>query len=283
MLDPNRVYMLAADHRWQWEEWCAKRSIPSSRIETAKALALEGFQRARARSPAARTWGALLLDEQYGGTTIRRAREAGVEVGTPAERAGAFPLEWASEPCDAALTGSFVKVLILYRSDQAVEIRDRQLAMLLELQTWCQRNGKPLVVEVLVSREKEDEEQFERQLRPAMVADAIRLAYSRDLVPEYWKIEGTIDPEGAATIDAAVRERSECRQILLGKAADLATIRQWFAAVRACPSAVGFAIGRSVFWEPSTRVLAGELTADRGADAIAENYLALIEAWEDAG
>ena len=47
MLNPNCVYMLAADHRWQWEEWCDARSIPRQRIPAVKRLAFDAFLQAR--------------------------------------------------------------------------------------------------------------------------------------------------------------------------------------------------------------------------------------------
>ena len=50
MLNPERVYMLAADHRWQWEEFCDARSIPRARIGEVKRLAYDGFLLARDRS-----------------------------------------------------------------------------------------------------------------------------------------------------------------------------------------------------------------------------------------
>ena len=70
-----------------------------------------------------------------------------------------------------------------------------------------------------------------------------------------------------------------CRQIILGKAADLATIDRWFAAAAVSATAVGFAIGRSVFWEPSAEFLLGRLTRDAAASAICANYLQLVNAW----
>ena len=93
MLNPECVYMLAADHRWQWEEWCDARSIPRTRISEVKRLAADGFRLARDRSPRVREFGALLLDAQYSSDVIDEARRDGLIVGTPAEKAGAFPLD----------------------------------------------------------------------------------------------------------------------------------------------------------------------------------------------
>lgn len=282
MLNSERVYMLAADHRWQWEEWCDARSIPRARIGEVKRLACDGFLLARDRSAAVREFGALLIDEQYASAVLADALKAGVNVGTPAEKAGAYPLTWSAEPFSRALTGAFVKVLVRYRSDDEAAIRDGQWEKLDALQTWCRAAGKPLVVEILVARRGEPEDEFEAIGRPAMLAGFIAEAYRRALTPEFWKIEGTLSPEGARTIDAAIAANAACRQIILGKAADLATIDRWFAAAAASPTAAGFAIGRSVFWEPSAAFLSGSSTAERAAADICANYLQLVDAWQES-
>ena len=109
------------------------------------------------------------------------------------------------------------------------------MAKLEALYAWCRGAGKPLVLEVLVARAHEAEDEFEASGRPAMLAGFIAEAYRRGLTPEFWKIEGTQSPEGARTIDAAIAANPACRQIILGKAADLSTIDRWFAACAASP------------------------------------------------
>jgi 5-dehydro-2-deoxygluconokinase len=281
-MSSERVYMLAADHRWQWEEWCDARSIPRVRIGDVKRLAYDGFLLARERSAAVREFGALLVDEQYASAVLADALKAGVNVGTPAEKAGAFPLAWSAEPFSRALTGAFVKVLVRYRSDDEEAVRDGQWEKLDALQTWCRDAGKPLVLEILVARRGEAEDEFEAIGRPAMLAGFIAEAYRRGLTPAFWKIEGTLSPQGARTIDAAIAANAACRQIILGKAADLATIDRWFAAAAASPTAVGFAIGRSVFWEPSAAFLDATSTANQAAADICANYLQLVDAWQQS-
>ena len=279
MLSSECVYMLAADHRWQWEEWCDARSIPRTRISEVKRLAADGFRLARNRSPRVREFGALLLDAQYSSDVIGEARRDGLIVGTPAEKAGAFPLAWSTAPFERALIGTFVKVLVRFRPDDADEIREGQWQKLDTLQAWCRRAGTQLVVEVLVPRRQEPEDTFDAVGRPAMLADFISEAYRRGLAPQFWKIEGTAASDGARTIDRAIAKQPQCRQIILGKAADIATIERWFAAACESPTAVGFAIGRSVFWEPSTAFLGGSSTAAEAAAQICANYLQLVDAW----
>jgi len=282
MLNRDRVYLLAADPRWLWEEWCDGRQIPRDRIGEAKRLAYDGFLLARDRSPDVREFGALLVDAQYASPVVAHALEAGLNVGTPAEKAGAFPLAWSTDPFERALTGAFVKVLVRYRPDDQEAVRDGQWQKLDALQTWCRAAGKPLVAEILVARRGEAEDEFEAVGRPAMLAGFIREAYRRELTPQFWKIEGTLAREGARTIDRAIAANAACRQIILGKAAEIATIARWFAAAADSPTAAGFAIGRSVFWEPSAAFLSGAKTADQAAADIADNYLVLVDAWRQS-
>ena len=280
MLNADRVYMLAADHRWQWEEFCDTHGLPRERIPEVKRLAGDGFILARSRSAAVRDFGALLVDQQYSSAVIADLLNAGLAVGTPAEKAGAIPLAWATEPFSAALTGAFVKVLARYRTDDDPAVVSEQWAKLEALRAWCVTAGKPLVLEVLVARKHEPEEEFEASGRPAMLAAFVAEAYRRGLTPEFWKIEGTLAPQGARAIDAAIAAHPSCRQIILGKAADLSTIDRWFSACAASATASGFAIGRSVFWEPSADFLTGKISAEAAAAAIADTYLELVEAWD---
>jgi myo-inositol catabolism protein IolC len=276
----SRLYMLAGDHRWQWEEWCVKAGVPSARIGEVKGLIFDAFMEARRRAPSVKEFGALLLDLVYAAPYVSRAVREGIEIATPAERAGVFPLQWGFDPFGAGLTGSLAKVLIRHRPEQPAAEQDAQLAKLVELQGWCRAHGKPLIVEVVVMRAGEPEEEFDATGRPMIVAAAIRRAYARGLAPEVWKLEGTHTMAGARLIDEAIRERPGCAQIILGKGADRESIDRWFDTAAACPSAIGFAIGRSVFWDPATRYLMGTLTADAATAAMVASYLSLVKSWE---
>lgn len=273
--------MLASDHRWQWEEWCDAAAVPRQRIAEAKQLVFAGFTRARERSADVRSHGALLLDSTYGGRAVDAARAAGIPVGTPVERAGRFPLEWQDDPFHAGLPGnSFAKVLVRYRPEWSQSAKDGQIGRLLQLQHWCRHERMPLLVEIIIMRQDEDDRDFEERGRPALLASVIRDAYRRGLVPDLWKIEGTSSASGAGVIDAAIGERAGPRQLILGKGADTATIEGWFAAAATLPSTAGFAVGRSVFWEPCTAYLQGRRDEARAVEEIAANYLHLIDLWQ---
>lgn len=277
----DSVYMLAIDHRWQWEEWCDARGVDRGRIPAIKSLAAEAFLAARSGSDAIRESGALLVDLTYGRDAYEAARAAGVAMATPAERAGAFPLEWAG-PFDEVLPGEFVKVLVRHRSDLAPAVAIAQRQKLLELDRWCADAGKTLVLEVLVAPSPGEEDGFESEGRPRLLAEYIRASYAAGLVPPFWKIEGMPDRTALSAVDTAIREVEGPRQLILGKGAGMDAVRQWFAAAAGAPSAAGFAIGRTVYFQPCADWIEGRITRDAAAAAIARNYEDVIEAWREA-
>lgn len=274
------VYLLAADHRWQWDEWCDANAIERSRISEAKAVAFEGLLLARTRSNAARIGGALLIDQQYGAATLARAHEAGVTVGTPAEKPGVYPLQWTADPFWSALPGSFAKVLIRYRPEWSPESKSGQLEKLRQLTEWCKGKRLPLLLEVLIPRKDEPEEQFETEGRPVLLAQVIAEAYSAGIVPDFWKIEGTTDHHAMQLIDRAISAEPLARLVILGKGAGFDLIDGWFRTAAVARSAAGFAIGRTVYWQPAVDFLLGRTTRDTAVNAIADNYLRVISSWE---
>jgi 5-dehydro-2-deoxygluconokinase len=139
------------------------------------------------------------------------------------------------------------------------------------------------VLEVVVPRDTEPEAEFEATGRTPIMADYIRRAYSVGLVPDYWKIEGTTDVGAAATIDRAIAEEPRPRFLVLGKGAGVDLVVRWFAAARTMKTASGFAIGRTVYFEPATRWLRGDLTRDVALDLISAVYRSLIDRWNGAG
>lgn len=276
---PDPVLMFAADHRWQWEDWCDRSGVGRARIADVKALAADGFLLARSRSEAVRRSGALLIDLAYAKADIARVVAAGAIVGTPAERAGASPLAWSEPSFDPHAIGAFVKVLVRHRPDEPPPLRNAQLAELDRLQAWCRAVNQPLVLEVLVPRVGEPETEFERTGRPLALARYIGAAYAAGVVPDYWKIEGVPDADAMRPVDAAIARRPGVKQLVLGKHADLRTIRQWFAAARGAPTAGGFAIGRTIYWEPAIAYLEQRLARDAAVDAIARTYEDIVDLW----
>jgi 5-dehydro-2-deoxygluconokinase len=277
MLEP--VYMLAIDHRWQWEEWCDTNGVARTRIPEIKSLAAEAFLAARQSSGIIRRSGALLVDLTYGRAAFDTAQAAGAVTGTPAERAGAFPLEWTA-PFDEALRGDFVKVLVRHRSDVSREVVESQQQQLLSLQHWCVERKKPFILEVLVAPATGEEAGFDSNGRPQLLASYIRDAYAIGMKPDYWKIEGMPNREALTIVDAAIRTVQGARQLILGKGAGMEQVRGWFESAAGAATAAGFAIGRTVYFDAASAWALDRISRDEAIAGIKGNYEAVISAWE---
>lgn len=273
------VLMFAADHRWQLEEWCDANGVDRARIAEAKAAIADAFRAARQRSRDVRASGALLLDEQYASAHVAAARAVGISVGTPAEWPGSFPLRWASEPMERALTGTFVKVLVRHRPDYDRALVETQLGLLSTLSDWCRTNDRPLVLEVVVPRAGEPEEHFETIGRAPIVAAYVRRAYAEGIVPAFWKMEGTVSASAAAVVDAAIAEQPGPRFLVLGKGAGVDLVIRWFATAKGMRTAAGFAVGRTIYMEPVSKWLTGVSSREAAIERMTATYLQLVQAW----
>ncbi|MEO6212217.1 MAG: DUF2090 domain-containing protein [Vicinamibacterales bacterium] len=278
MFEP--VYMFAIDHRWQWEEWCDGNGVDRARITQVKLLAAEAFLGARDGSPTIRASGALLVDLTYGRAAFDAVQSAGAVTGTPAERAGAFPLQWTAD-FDAALPGHFVKVLVRHRSDLSPAVVTAQRQQLLDLQRWCAERDKPFVLEVLVAPCDGDEPGFDSDGRPRLLAGYIADAYAMGIKPDYWKIEGMPDQAALRVVDEAIRGVQGPRQLILGKGAGMSQVRQWFGSAAGAATAAGFAIGRTVYFDAAANWLKGNHTRSEAIARIGANYQAVIDAWQE--
>jgi 5-dehydro-2-deoxygluconokinase len=112
---------------------------------------------------------------------------------------------------------------------------------------------------------------------------AIKRLYNLEVFPEWWKLEPMPAGEWSA-IDALIAERDPyCRGVLLlGQAADPAALAAGFAEARASRTCRGFAVGRTIFHEPSRKWLAGELDDAALVRSVRANFEVLIRAWRNA-
>jgi 5-dehydro-2-deoxygluconokinase len=83
-----------------------------------------------------------------------------------------------------------------------------------------------------------------------------------------------------ATARAGGRDRVGC--IVLGRGADERKVRDWLTTAASVPGFVGFAIGRTVFWEPLVDYRAGKKTREAASSEIERRYREFIGAFETA-
>ena len=70
--------------------------------------------------------------------------------------------------------------------------------------------------------------------------------------------------------------------VVLGRGADDAKVDQWLQAAAPVDGFIGFAIGRSIWWDPLKAYVDGKIDRAAGARKIAENYLRFVAVYERA-
>ena len=121
-------------------------------------------------------------------------------------------------------------------------------------------------------------------LRPELMVRAITELQVAGIEPDVWKIEGIDRPEDCNRVVAAVRRggRDRVGCIVLGRGEDDVKVREWLKTAAAVPGFIGFAVGRTSFWEPLTDWKDGRITREAAVREIARRYREWVDIFESA-
>jgi len=292
------LYILAFDHRSSFEEMATKAGVPESerdeRIRQAKQVIFAGFELVVNRG-APRDAAGVLVDEQYGAEVARAARQRGYILAMPVEKSGQkiFDFEYGDQFGEhiQAFDPTFAKALVRYNPEDPAESKQIQLERLKRLHDWLRERDRKFLLELLVPATKAqlervggDSERYDREVRPDLTLQAIDEFYAAGVVPDVWKIEGLDRREDCERMAAKVRSggRDQVSCVVLGRGADPARVDHWLRMGAGVPGYIGFAIGRTLWWEGVQGFLNGTLSRDQAAEKIAANYLRAINLFVEA-
>ncbi len=99
-----------------------------------------------------------------------------------------------------------------------------------------------------------------------------------------WKVEGMDSADDYRLVAEAARAggRDQVGCVVLGAGADEATVAHWLEEAARVDGFIGFAIGRTIFWEPISQWRDGSIDADTAATQIADNYRRTVELYAGA-
>jgi myo-inositol catabolism protein IolC len=295
----GRLYVLAFDHRGSFQKklmGIAGDPTPEERdrIKDAKRLIFEGFQQAIVDGAPKESAG-LLVDEEFGGDIARTARKDGDVFAMPVEKSGQdeFEFEFGDAFADHILDfdPTFSKVLVRYNPQGDRDLNARQTGRLKQLSDWLRQNGRKFLFELLVPAEPAqlervggDADRYDKEVRPGLMVDAIRELQEAGVEADIWKIEG-IDATAhceriAEQVRAGGRDGVAC--VVLGRGADEAAVAHWLRTGAAVPGYIGFAIGRTIWWDALAAWLKGDGDRAAAAKRISENYRRMIDVYGSA-
>jgi 5-dehydro-2-deoxygluconokinase len=294
------LYLLPFDHRSSFQTRLFGWNPPLSDGQTAsiadaKHVIYDGFMSALADGVPKDKAG-ILVDEQFGSAILRDARAEGVIIACPVERSGQdefdfdYGLDFARhiESFDPA----FCKVLVRYNPESDPALNRRQAERLKRLsEFFAARNRSRFMFELLVPAEKAqldrlkgDKKRYDLDLRPRLMIQAIGELQAAGVDPDIWKLEGVARREDCQAIVAAARAggRDQVGCIILGRGEGHDRVREWLATAGGVTGFIGFAVGRTVFWDPLVAWRNDRTTRGQAIAEIARRYREFVDVFDAA-
>ncbi len=293
------LYILPFDHRGSFTSklfgW--KGALDAGQVAEAaatKRVIYDGFEAAvKAGVPKDRA--GILIDEQFGTEILIDARRKGYAAAMCAEKSGQdeFDFEYGEafgehiEKFDPA----FLKVLVRYNLEGDAGMNTRQTERLRRLSDWLHQRNRKFMFELLVPAEKAqlervggDKKRYELEIRPALMIGAIQRLQDAGVEPDVWKIEGLDRREDCAKVAEAARRggRASVGCIVLGRGEDDKKVLEWLRAAAGVPGFIGFAVGRTTFWDALVGWREKKISRDEAVAKIASNYRSWVQVFEDA-
>src|SRR4051812_42581886 len=297
----GKLYILAFDHRGSFQKkWFGLgdeiTQEDTDRITDAKTLIYEGLELALGQGAEASLTGAL-VDEQVGGDAPQRAKDHGIKLAMPVEKSGQNEFDFQYGDDFGAhiekFAPDFSKVLVRYNPDDPdTEMNERQLGRLKELADWLHENDRKFLFELLVPATDEqlekvdgDSDRYDAELRPELMRRAIEEIQAFGIEVDIWKIEGVDESSDCEMLAKQTRTgggRENVVCVVLGRGASTEKVEEWLRAGAQVDGYIGFAIGRSIWWDALKGFLDGSIERGEAAQQIADNYLHFVRVYEEA-
>jgi myo-inositol catabolism protein IolC len=295
----QKLYILAFDHRGSFQKkFFGIQGEPDAEqtaiIADAKHLIFEGVLQAVASGADPSVTG-VLVDEQFGSTVPQEAKERGLKLAMPAERSGQnmFDFQYGDEFGEhiERFHPDFTKVLVRYNPDGDAEENRVQLGKLKRLSDWLKQHDRKFLFELLVPAEDDqlasvdgDTDRYDAELRPELMRRSIAEIQAVDIEVDIWKIEGVDERSDCEMLVRQARSggRDGVVCVVLGRGANDDKVDHWLRAAAPVDGFVGFAIGRSIWWDPLKAYVDGKIERSAGARQIAENFLRFVHVYERA-
>jgi 5-dehydro-2-deoxygluconokinase len=292
------LYIQPFDHRASFQAkmfgWKGALSPEqTAQIAAAKQVIYDGFTAAVAAGVPKDKAG-ILVDEQFGRAILRDAAAQGYAFACPAEKSGQdeFDFEYGEDFAQhiEAFQPTFCKVLVRYNPESDPALNRRQADRLKRLSQYLHRNSRSrFLFELLVPAEKTqldrlggDAKAYDRELRPRLMVQAIEQLQDSQVEPDIWKVEGLERREDCQKIVVAARRggRTHVGCIVLGRGEDGQKVSEWLRTAAGVPGFIGFAVGRTVFWDPLVAWRAKKTTREDAVAEIARRYRRFADVFE---
>ncbi len=259
-------------------------------IEDYKKIIFEGFRLATKKKVPKEIAG-LLVDEEFGTGVLREAKKDGLMFAMPVEKSGQdeFDFDYGEDFSKhiEEFDPTFVKVLVRYNPEGDAAMNKRQLHRLKKLSDYLSQKKRPFLFELIVpstatqlTKLGGSKEKYDQELRPKLMVDSIKEIQDAGVEPAIWKLEGVDKPESAkAVVKQAQSGGRKVGVITLGRGESKEKVQEWLKVGAKIAGVIGFAVGRTIFWEPLADHKAGKTTRKEAVEKVAQNYQEFTELW----
>lgn len=294
------LYILPFDHRgsFQTKMFGWKGTLTEAQtadIAAAKQVIYDGFKAALAGGVHKEKAG-ILVDEQFGSAILHDAVKHGYSTSCPAEKSGQdeFDFEYGEDFAKhiEAFNPTFCKVLVRYNPEGDKALNKQQAARLKRLSDYLHSKGKSMFMfELLVPPEqaqldklKGDKKAYDLEVRPHLMVRSIEELQDAGVEADVWKIEGLDHRDDCVKIVAAARRggRAKVGCIILGRGEDDKKVREWLSVAAPVNGFIGFAVGRTTFWDPLIDMRAKKITREAAVAEIARRYREWVDTFDKA-
>lgn len=261
----KNLYILPFDHRSSLAKMFGFdiNNLNSSQKETithAKEIIYEGFKKAVSES-VSKEYAAILVEEEYGDRILKDAINQGYTVILTVEKSGTqeFSFEYGDDfgKHIEKYKPTLAKALIRYKPNADYD-------KLRTLSDYCHNRGYKFLLEVLTPNKTEKE-----------ALEAIKEFQSAGIEPDVWKLEGMENEKEYQNIvsQAQSGNRQNVKVVILGRGANQETVEKWITVGAKVKGIIGFAVGRTVFWNPLKEYKDGKITEKQAVEMISNKYI----------
>ncbi len=272
--------IMAYDHRAQFVEMCEAAGADVAKIKPLKKLILQAHYEVEQEAGLQGKCG-LLCDSTFGQDVLNDVTGKGWWIGRPIEMPSSRPLrlehgnigsqliDWPSE--------HIIKCLCFYNPEDEEAIRTEQEELLLEVYQGACKSGHELLLEIILPKGVDSD-------GGRLYVESLKRLYSLGIKPDWWKLPSQEKATWAEVSDVVTENDPYCRGVvLLGLDAPQEELQRGFDNAAGQSIVKGFAVGRTLFGEPSRQWLAGKVDDRQFMDQIKANYHNLIGLWRNRG
>lgn len=282
------LYLLPFDHRHSYLTGMFHASPPLTidqrqAVIDSKRVIYDGFRHALMGGVPS-DFAGILVDEEFGADILLNASGNGYVTALSTEKSGSDEFEFEYGEAFAQhieiFQPTFAKALVRFNPEGDAALNERQTRRLKRLSDYCRGVRQKFMFELLVPPTNAQldrvggADRFDRHIRPVLMLDTIRTLQECGIEPDIWKVEGLHSPDDCERVVEMARHdgRDEVGCIVLGHGADEEKVKSWLQIAASVDGFIGFAVGRTTFWNPIADLLAKKVTREQAASRIAQRF-----------